>query len=183
MANVQHTMNSQEHYTPLHIIEMAREVLGGINLDPCSSAIANKTVGAEIFYNEIDEPLSMDWRIPPNNEVGTVWCNPPGSRYIRPSLPMQFFQKLWVEIATGNVSHALYLAYSLEQLQQCQHRGFYSMLDFSLCIPRKRIAFLDTYGYEQKSPTHANAIVYIPGTIDATAKFKEVFSTLGCVKV
>ncbi|MEH2028476.1 MAG: hypothetical protein V7K67_02135 [Nostoc sp.] len=174
-------MNSQEHYTPPHIIEMAREVLHDIDLDPCSSDLANKTVKARRYYTSQVCGIKREW----TNFYGTpvsVWCNPPGSRHIKPSLPIQFWSKLCNEVAEGNISHALYLAYSLEQLQQCQKAGYPPMAQFPLCIPRRRIAFIDMDGNEQKSPTHGNVIVYIPGTLDNTDAFKRVFSELGYVK-
>ncbi|MEH1787534.1 MAG: hypothetical protein V7L23_18655 [Nostoc sp.] len=176
-------MNSQEHYTPPHIVKMAREVLGGIDLDPCSSDLANRVVRASVHITSQQDGIKSAWRKQFWNQGVSVWCNPPGSRHIKPSLPMQFWEKLCKEVAKGNVSHALYLAYSLEQLQQCQKAGYPPMAQFPLCIPRRRIAFIDMDGNEQKSPTHGNVIVYIPGMIDNTEGFKRVFSQLGYVKV
>ncbi|WP_189523432.1 DNA N-6-adenine-methyltransferase [Nostoc sp. PA-18-2419] len=175
-------MNSQEHYTPLHIIEMVREVLHEIDLDPCSSDLANETIKAKRYLTVHTSGLVREW----TDFWGTpisVWCNPPGSRHIKPSLPMQFWERLTKEIDEGNVTHALYLAYSLEQLQQAQKAGYPPMAQFPLCIPHKRIAFINMDGNPQRSPTHGNVIVYVPGIIDNTSGFKRVFSQLGYVKI
>jgi len=52
---------SDEWYTPAGVIEAAREVLGGIDLDPASSETANRTVGAPRYFTEEDDGLARDW--------------------------------------------------------------------------------------------------------------------------
>lgn len=60
-----------DYCTPAHIIEAARRVLGVIDLDPASNAIANQTVKAR-DYNTCDG-LAQPW-------FGNVWLNHPFSR-------------------------------------------------------------------------------------------------------
>ena len=45
---------TDEWYTPAWIINAARRVLGTIDLDPASSAIANQTVQATNYYTSLE---------------------------------------------------------------------------------------------------------------------------------
>lgn len=62
-----------EYYTPQFIVEVAREAMGGIDLDPASSEAANKRVSALQIFTETDDGLSKEW-------FGRVWMNHPFSR-------------------------------------------------------------------------------------------------------
>ena len=55
-----------EYYTPAPIIEAARSIMGGIDIDPASSAKANEQVKAKKFFALEDDGLSQEWH-------GTVW--------------------------------------------------------------------------------------------------------------
>lgn len=58
-----------EWYTPPEIIERARQVLGGIDLDPASNDIAQRWIQASVYYTAAT-PLQAPW-------AGRVWLNPP----------------------------------------------------------------------------------------------------------
>ena len=59
-----------EYYTPPPVAEMAREVMGSIDLDPCSNKYAQKYIKAKEFWTKKDDGLSKEW-------FGNVWLNPP----------------------------------------------------------------------------------------------------------
>ena len=42
-----------EYYTPIELVNAAREVMGSIDLDPASSETANKLIKATKFYKEV----------------------------------------------------------------------------------------------------------------------------------
>src|SRR5690348_1055042 len=58
------TLNTGENewYTPGEYLEYAREVLGGFDLDPASSALANEAVKAAKIYTEADDGLKQAWK-------------------------------------------------------------------------------------------------------------------------
>ena len=60
-------------YTPPHIIEAARKCMGGIDLDPASSAIGNGNVKAERYFDADQDGLIQTWH-------GRVWLSPPHGR-------------------------------------------------------------------------------------------------------
>ncbi len=87
-----------ESYTPSKYIEAAREVMGGIDLDPASNMHAQKTVKATDWYDAEENGLLQAWN-------GRVFLNPP---YAYPTVG-HFIDKLCGEIADGNVTAAILL--------------------------------------------------------------------------
>lgn len=59
-----------ECYTPEEWPDRARDVMGGIDLDPFSCVAANRLVKADAFYTAEDSALDHDW-------VGRIWWQPP----------------------------------------------------------------------------------------------------------
>ena len=66
------TSGSDEWYSPQDVIEAARELMGGIDFDPASSATAQGVVKASTY-------LSTDGDTAAWPEKSRVWCNPPYS--------------------------------------------------------------------------------------------------------
>ena len=92
---------NNEWYTPPYIMELVREVLGDINVDPATCAIAQKAVLADTWFTEESDGLAHPWE-------GTVWCNPPYSMV----LLRQFTNKFLEESLNGNMTEGIMLTNS-----------------------------------------------------------------------
>lgn len=142
VASARHSQDSASWYTPAEYADAAREVFGGaITLDPASCDEANALIRAESFYTEDMDGLRLPWR-------GSVFVNPPGGRNSGGSLVPQFWRKLVAEYNTPDASpvkEAIWIGYSVEQLQTLQNCGIVSPLALAsaICYPRKRIAFVE----------------------------------------
>src|SRR4051812_46719891 len=77
-------------YTPPKYIELARSVLGKIDLDPSSDVVGQATVKAGKYFTAADCSLEQEWH-------GNVWLNPPYDR----GLIDRFVEKLCSELDAG----------------------------------------------------------------------------------
>jgi len=70
---INQTSGEVEYYTPVEIVEAARRVMGGIDLDPASSENANRIVKATRIFTAQDDGLARLWH-------GRIWLNHPFGR-------------------------------------------------------------------------------------------------------
>jgi hypothetical protein len=179
-----HSCDSPEWYTPSPIVEASRKTMGGIDLDPASHAEAADRIGALRYFDEADNGLEQPWH-------GRVFLNPPGG------LVAAFWIKMLRELTAGRMTQAVWVGYSLEQLQtlQSQASGWDSPLAFPMCVPRARLAFIENEAKRQariekliaagktphlkSSPSHGNYITYVG---PHTGAFISAFSPLGQVR-
>lgn len=143
-AHVSHNSGNNEWYTPAVFIAAARAVMGGIDLDPATSEIANKTVQADCIFTAEDDGLSKDW------PVTRIWMNPP---YAQP-LMGQFASKYAQAIRDGSegvvlVNNATETGWFQEMAAECS----------AICFPKTRIRFLDPEG-NPGAPLQGQAIIY-----------------------
>lgn len=180
MSGAQHSSENALWYTPEDHLALVVRVLGDIDLDPCTDAHgASRTLAAT---NITENGHLVDW--PKGDKPLSVYMNPPGGRTEGKkgkSYPFLFWEKLIEYRRLGRLRHAIVAAFSIEQLQQTQRSSF-PMMAFPVCVPRTRTKWVPPEGRKAKSPTHANAYVYVPGVLDHTAEFMQVFSALGWVK-
>lgn len=143
-AHVAHNSGNNEWYTPAAFIESARAVMGGIDLDPASSEIANKTVQADSIFTAEDDGLSKDW------PVSRIWMNPP---YAQP-LMGQFASKFAQAVRDGSEGIVL--------VNNATETGWFQEIaaeSSAICFPKARIRFLDPDG-NPGAPLQGQAIIY-----------------------
>jgi ParB family chromosome partitioning protein len=162
-AHVSHNSGNNEWYTPAAYIDAARNVMGGIDCDPASSAKANETVKASVFYTAEDDGLEYEWH-------GRVWMNPP---YAQP-LVAQFCESL-VSQYEHTVTEACVL------VNNATDTGWFHRLlgiAAAVCFPRGRIRFIDAEGNASGAPLQGQSIVYCGPSAVA---FGEWFGRFGVV--
>jgi hypothetical protein len=147
MTNAMHSSKTDDHRTPADVIERVHRVLGEIDLDPASSPHANRVVcAAEIFTKE-DDGLAQKW-------FGRVFLNPPGNG---PGASREWWRKLQAEWLAGRVTEGIFLAFTMQILQNAQIEqpaGSLLPTDLPFCIPSKRISF---YTQERIECTHSDS--------------------------
>jgi hypothetical protein len=180
MSNVRHSSESAEHFTPAFLVDRVRAALGGIDLDPASCEEANRQINATHYYTEADNGLMHPWN-------GRVFLNPPGGRIkINGSLvPSQkhWWFKLAREFVNGSVTAAAFVCFSIELLQNTQVKtplGLPIPLDFPICFPSRRVAYVKPGGEVGAQPPHASAIVFLGGDVD---RFAALMAPIGRVIV
>ena len=154
-----------EWYTPSEYIVAARRVMGAIELDPASSAIANQAVKAEVYYTIKDNGLDKDW-------FGRVWMNPP---YSQPHI-FDFAKKLCDEYAdgAGSVKEAIALTHNYTDTAWFHLMGRSAK---AICFTRGRVKFYSPEG-KFAAPTQGQALFYFG---DNTERFIKTFSDFGLV--
>lgn len=154
-----------EWYTPVEYVESARHVMGGIELDPASSELAQASVMADEFFTIDDDGLTQEWE-------GSVWLNPP---YAQPAI-QHFVDKLVSSTGKlrggteGDVSQAILLTHNYTDTAWFQSAAGAAN---AICFTRGRIGFLNPEG-KKAAPTQGQAFFYFGLDTDAfVSEFKQ----------
>lgn len=182
-----HSCDSPEWYTPSPFVEAAREVMGGIDLDPASHEEANRTVKAARYFTAEDDGLKQIWS-------GRIFLNPPGG--LVPDFWCRLMVSYYLTDVNARIQQAVWIGYSLEQLQTLQNACRDTPLNFPICVTSKRIAFVENEAKraqriakllaagkqpnEKSSPSHSNYITYVGQN---RSRFADVFSRFGKVRL
>lgn len=160
---VNQTSGEFEYYTPHHIIEAARGVMGGIDLDPASSPAGNERVKARRFFTEQDDGLQHGWR-------GRVWMNHPFSAANNKLWP----RRLVDEYRCGNVSQALCITYAATS-----EAWFQCLAAWPQCYLCPRTNYVLPDGSLKKGVTKGSVVTYLG---QRQWKFAEAFAPFGFCK-
>ena len=165
MAHVSNNSGNNEWYTPPDILELARTLLGGIDVDPASNVVAQQSVKAKVFHTKEDSGLTKDWQ-------GSVWMNPPYSSV----LIRQFCTKLKEEVLKGNTQSFVTLTNNATET-----RWFKELYDvsYAFCFLEKRVKFLNPFG-QPGQPLQGQVICYRGNNVRG---FQELFEQVGCCMV
>jgi phage N-6-adenine-methyltransferase len=152
-----------EWYTPADHIALARQVMGGIDLDPASSHVANRVVQAAEFFSADTNGLDKNW-------AGRVWLNPP---YAQPFIA-QFADKMVQEWKSGRVESAIVLTHNYTDTAWFQGLAETAA---AICFTRGRVRFVSPAG-DLAAPTQGQAFFYFGSDVDI---FADVFGEIGFV--
>jgi len=163
-------VKSVEWYTPARYVEAARSVMGGIDLDPASSELANTVVKATRYYDVRANGLEKAWS-------GRVWLNPPYGRGDK----NVSYQEIWscrliAQYEAGITREAILLVNSAHDT-----RWFQRLWTYPVCLVSHRISFYSPTGTSLRAvsgASHGSAFAYFGPHV---ARFYEVFSTFGRV--
>lgn len=156
---------SNEWFTPAEYVNAARELMGGIDIDPASCEVANRVIQAAKYYTKQDNGLARSWR-------GRVWLNPPYGFENGASNQETWSRELIERYQAGLVTEAVLLVNAVPG-----NKWFQPLWDFMICFPDHRIRFYNAE-VEQSQPTHSNALVYLG---HQRVRFIELFNRFGVV--
>ncbi len=152
-----------EWHTPPRLLDRAREVLGGFDFDPASSAIANENVQAARYFTAEDDGLSQEW------PIGRIWMNPPYSS----ALMKPFCERFALEMGRGSTGIVL--------VNNATETGWFNSLmanASAACFLRGRVRYLNDSGEEEGAPLQGQAIIY---SGPSAQTFREQFSDSGFI--
>jgi ParB family chromosome partitioning protein len=152
LENVRGTQGTGENewFTPPEYIEMARSVLGEIDLDPATHEQAQAIIQAKHFFTKADDSLAQRWH-------GRVWLNPP---YAQP-LIAQFVAKMVAEVEARHVSAGIMLTHNYTDTAWFQAAA--AVAD-AICFTRGRVKFYEPDG-AIAAPTQGQAFFILATTV------------------
>jgi ParB family chromosome partitioning protein len=162
--NVRGTQGTGENewFTPAEYIELARAVLGAIDLDPATRVEAQKIIQARQFFTKADNGLKHEWH-------GRVWLNPPYS------FIAQFADKMIEELRAKRVTAAIMLTHNYTDSDWFQSLA--TIAD-KICFADSRVKFYKPDG-KIANPTQGQAFFYF-GAHART--FVEKFGPIGVMR-
>jgi hypothetical protein len=196
-----HSANSDEHFSPADVAHAATKVMGRIDLDPFSCALANRVIGASMFFGPGGagaDGYAEEWG--DSADPQKAFVNPPSSRVkrkpaqaakalVKPGA-IHGWWKLLDEYLAGRVEQAIFVSFNMNLFQTGQRFGYAGPYRFPFCVPSRRLKFWgESRAPGEGSPSHASALVYLPPRVDMAERlhwlhaFAETFAVFGEVRL
>jgi len=177
------------------LIDNAHQIMGGIDLDPASSAKANEYVNAKHFFTPKDDGLNeQEW-------FGNVYVFPPKHSYfwhhmsqrwkmtrgLSPTLTSSY--SIWWRIMKhkwlkGEIEQGIYFANAPDMFMYCQ-----DIFDHPVCVfrtrPSLRQHFIHTGELKTRTTCTSFAVFLQPkkNISEATEHFVELYGEMGRILV
>lgn len=154
------TSDSSEWYTPPEIVSSVLDVLGDIDLDPCSNSKEKPNIPARTLYTKEDDGLSQEWK-------GRVYLNPPYGRGIE-----KWIAKLQSGYDDGEITEAIAL------VKAATDTKWFNLLSgkYARCEVSGRLKFSNS-----ENPAPFPSVIFYLG--EDVQRFSEVFSKHGTIAV
>lgn len=160
-----------EWFTPPYLIEMAREVLGGIDLDPASCWLPQtKWIRANRFYTESEGGLQFDsWN------ATTVWLNPPYGKTRGKSNQGIWTERLIREYVNGHITRG-----ALDLINQYQGYVWFEKIwrRYPICCIEERLRFVNENGVVGNQAKVASCVICLGGE-EVVERFRRIFKRIG----
>lgn len=155
-------------YTPPRYIELVREVLGSIDLDPASDALPQTWIKANRYYTKAQDGLLQSWA------CDTLWLNPPYGKTNGKSN-----QDLWSRLAVNRYEAGVFREGILLVNSTHGYKWFENLWTrYPVCCVTDRIRFIRADGTEGGQAKRGQTFVYLGKN---RAKFFGAFSVVGRV--
>ena len=167
--NKNNKRDSDSWFTPSMYTDLAREVMGEIDLDPFSSQTANVHIKAKRYFDVNSDAFKQQWF----QDQGRVFMNPPYGRKIIDAAIDIFLTNL----SNESIAQAIVLVNNATET-----RWFHSLLSYAdaICFPDRRIAFETDDGKHVSGNTRGQVFFYFGYKLD---KFEDVFGKIGAVLI
>ena len=161
---INQTSGDFEYYTPIEIVDAAREVMGSIDLDPATSEAGNQRIKARQSFYQNQDGLQYSW-------YKNAWLNHPFSRVNNP---------IWVRKLVYEYDHNLDQACCIT-FAATSEKWFQPLLEFPQCYLSPRTNYYLPDGTLKRGVTKGSCVTYLGDNVD---KFIAVFDgKFGKVKI
>lgn len=185
MKTVNHPVDQEiDWITPQLLYLKCREVLGGIDLDPCSSDWASKKNPANNYYTKEEDGLLQEWK------AKTVFLNPPN---YSETITHQFWEKLFYHYVKRDIDAAIVLITNPLAIRLFSGAQFFLRLDFKVISEKNKPYYISNSGLlkiegiqkqERKTAETAATLLYLPGSEKCNiTKFYNTFNKEGTIYI